>query len=83
MLSPLRSSVTELITGGAVGTVTVTGVRFAGVISTPLELSVIVSVMVPAVDPVAKSIAGIAVLLFVLGLNLLGEGLRRRAGRPA
>jgi peptide/nickel transport system permease protein len=32
--------------------------------------------------PLLAFFPGFAVLLFVLGLNLLGEGLRRRAGRP-
>src|ERR1700693_3509389 len=36
-----------------------------------------------ALAPTLALFPGIAVLLFVLGLNLLGEGLRRRAGRPA
>jgi peptide/nickel transport system permease protein len=34
-----------------------------------------------ALAPYLALFPGIAVLLFVLGLNLLGEGLRRRAGR--
>jgi peptide/nickel transport system permease protein len=36
-----------------------------------------------ALAPYLALFPGIAVLLFVLGLNLLGEGLRRRAGRAA
>jgi peptide/nickel transport system permease protein len=36
-----------------------------------------------ALAPYLALFPGFAVLLFVLGLNLLGEGLRRRAGRPA
>jgi peptide/nickel transport system permease protein len=36
-----------------------------------------------ALAPYLALFPGIAVLLFVLGLNLLGEGLRRRAGRTA
>jgi peptide/nickel transport system permease protein len=36
-----------------------------------------------ALAPYLALFPGVAVLLFVLGLNLLGEGLRRRAGRPA
>ena len=35
-----------------------------------------------ALAPYLALFPGFAVLLFVLGLNLLGEGLRRRAGRP-
>ena len=60
---PLLSSVTELITGGAGASGMFTGIRLAGVISTPLAESLTVSVMVPAVDPVAKSIAGMAAVL--------------------
>jgi peptide/nickel transport system permease protein len=36
-----------------------------------------------ALAPYLALFPGVAVLLFVLGLNLLGDGLRRRAGRPA
>ncbi|HTB88268.1 MAG TPA: ABC transporter permease subunit, partial [Steroidobacteraceae bacterium] len=36
-----------------------------------------------ALAPYLALFPGFAVLLFVLGLNLLGEGLRRRAGPPA
>jgi peptide/nickel transport system permease protein len=36
-----------------------------------------------ALAPYLALFPGFAVLLFVLGLNLLGEGLRRRAGRSA
>ena len=36
-----------------------------------------------ALAPYLALFPGFAVLLFVLGLNLLGEGLRRRAGRPS
>ncbi len=36
-----------------------------------------------ALAPYLALFPGIAVLLFVLGLNLLGEGMRRRAERPA
>jgi peptide/nickel transport system permease protein len=36
-----------------------------------------------ALAPYLALFPGIAVLLFVLGLNLLGEGLRRRTGRAA
>jgi peptide/nickel transport system permease protein len=36
-----------------------------------------------ALAPYLALFPGFAVLLFVLGLNLLGEGLRRRAGRAA
>jgi peptide/nickel transport system permease protein len=36
-----------------------------------------------ALAPYLALFPGIAVLLFVLGLNLLGEGLRRRTGRSA
>lgn len=36
-----------------------------------------------ALAPYLALFPGIAVFLFVLGLNLLGEGLRRRAGRSA
>jgi peptide/nickel transport system permease protein len=36
-----------------------------------------------ALAPLLALFPGLAVLLFVLGLNLLGEGLRRRAERPA
>lgn len=36
-----------------------------------------------ALAPYLALFPGVAVLLFVLGLNLLGEGLRRRAGRGA
>ena len=36
-----------------------------------------------ALAPYLALFPGFAVLLFVLGLNLLGEGLRRRAGYPS
>jgi len=36
-----------------------------------------------ALAPYLALFPGFAVLLFVLGLNLLGEGLRRRAERPS
>jgi hypothetical protein len=61
---PLRVSVAELITGGEAGTVTATGTRVAGVMFAPPEVSTIVIVMVPAVDPDEKAIAGIAAVLF-------------------
>lgn len=68
MSLPLRVRVTELTTGGAAGTVTATGMRLAGVTSTPPAVSLIVSVMVPAVEPVEKLTA----VIVAVGLTGIG-----------
>jgi hypothetical protein len=61
---PLRVSATLLMTGGPAGTETASGTRLAGVTLVPPATSWIVNVIVPAVDPDEKSMAGMGVLLF-------------------